>query len=134
MDRLNLIEMIAQNWDGAISLAIYVRLEESLLHSQQLILEMFERVESTTNAVMDISILFETDYVHRTSEEGLQSVMYPVNHLRNIALQCATTELVLLTDGDFVPSAGFHDIAKKQYEMAQEIATDGYQYKGKGLG
>ena len=95
---------------------------------------MFERVESQTSALMDISILFETDYIHRNSPEGLQSVMYPVNHLRNLALQCATTELVLLTDGDFMPSAGFHDIAKQQYEMAEAMATDGYQYKGKGLG
>ncbi len=51
---LNLLEQIAQIWDDGISVAIYIRLGESLLHSQ-------ERVEAKYDA-LDISLLFETDY------------------------------------------------------------------------
>merc|ERR1719242_1095278 len=121
MDRLDLIELIASNWNGVISVAIYIRLEESLLHSLQLILELFERVETTYDALLDISVLFETDYLFkRTAKNGLHSVMYPVNHLRNLALQTSRTELVLLTDGDFMPSRNFHNVASKQYDMAAE--------------
>merc|ERR1712228_220598 len=121
MDRLDLIHLIAQNWSGVICVAIYIRLEESLLHSMQLIVELFEEIEAQTNALLDVSLLFETDYLYKQRfDNGLHSVMYPVNHLRNLALQTATTELVLLTDGDFMPSKDFHSIASKQYDLASQ--------------
>eukprot|EP01083_Nonionella_stella_P300263 1024066_1 len=121
MDRLHLIEMIASNWRGVISLAIYIRLEESLLHAQQLITESFERIETKYDAILDISLLFETDYLYkRQTDKGLYSVMYPVNHLRNVALQSAKTDLILLTDGDFVTSHAFHDEALQQWDVAMK--------------
>ena len=118
MDRLNLLEIMASNWNGIISVAIYIRLEESLLHSLELILELFEKCENKYDyALLDISLLFEIEYLNKINNNGgLYSVMYPINHLRNLALQCAKTEFVLLIDGDFIPNKGFHDKAIKQYK------------------
>jgi glycosyltransferase-like protein LARGE len=46
--------------------------------------------------------------------------LYPVNALRNLALKAASTDLVLLLDVDFVPSAGAHDAIAKDEQLRQE--------------
>merc|ERR1719229_387411 len=124
LDRINLIEFICQKWTGVISVTIYIRLEESIPKSLALIDALHQRAESQYSALLDISILFESQPRDKDGfDKGLMGVMYPVNHARNIALQCARTELVLLSDGDFMPSENFHDRAVQQFATAAGMAA-----------
>ena len=45
----------------------------------------------------------------RTDSDGVD-VLYPINHLRNLALDNASSELVFLLDVDFVPSLNMHEM------------------------
>ena len=43
---------------------------------------------------------------------------YPVNYLRNVALNQVTTPFVLLSDIDFLPMFGLYDYLRKAVVMA----------------
>ncbi len=48
---------------------------------------------------------------------------YPVNTLRNVALDNAPTELVYLTDVDFVPSIGIHEALQRYSRHMKRNST-----------
>eukprot|EP01083_Nonionella_stella_P207708 754284_1 len=116
LDRLPLVSLVAQHWHEIISLAIYIPLEASLVQTQHIIYAFWHGIELNTSTVLDIHLLFETEYIDKPPiDRGRYRVMYPVNHLRNIALQCAQSEYVLLADADFIPSHNLHVLAKQEY-------------------
>ena len=91
LDRLDKFLLLLEHWDGPLSIAMY----GTDAQAQNLTLFLAEQGVHRSNLAIHI--------VYR------QGKFYPVNHLRNVALNAVTTPYVFLNDGDFLPSYGlFH--------------------------
>jgi len=88
LDRLLMLEQIVNHWKGPISFALYLTDPES-----QIFLEYYEK-SALLKSRCDVGY-------HVVYKEG---DFYPVNFLRNLALDQAVTEFVFLSDVDFIPS------------------------------
>ena len=87
MDRLSMIERILKHWAGPVSLALYASDSETKEFTDYMDgLELANR---------------ENLVVHVVYKEYKR--FYPVNYLRNVALNASNTPFVFLTDIDFVP-------------------------------
>ncbi|XP_076351503.1 xylosyl- and glucuronyltransferase LARGE1-like isoform X2 [Tachypleus tridentatus] len=97
MDRLQMVEALCKHWDGPISLALYMSDSE---------------VQQFLSYTLNSEVLRNRKNVgyHIVYREG---PFYPVNLLRNVALQQVTTPFVFLTDIDFLPMYGLYDYMKK---------------------
>lgn len=91
MDRFPSFEKLCENWNGPISAAIFASDYETS------ILESFYKNSDVLNKRSNIGyhIVFKTSH----------NDVYPINLLRNIALQQANTKFVFLLDVDFVPNS-----------------------------
>ncbi|XP_063366135.1 xylosyl- and glucuronyltransferase LARGE2s-like [Cydia amplana] len=95
MDRLQFLERLVKHWEGPLSAAIY------LSDCEVGVLESFIKDFSDTLSVRK-NIGYHLVFKH-------ESTHYPVNYLRNVALQNVNTPYVFLMDVDFVPMAGLYD-------------------------
>ena len=97
MDRLQMVEALCQHWEGPISLAMYMSDSE---------------VQQFLGYAQTSEILRERKNIgyHIVYREG---PFYPINHLRNVALQQVTTPFVFLTDVDFLPMFGLYEYMKR---------------------
>ena len=85
-DRLNIFRQMLERWSGPVSVALYTQNLEADLRE---IAPFRDRV--------DFHLV------------GASQGLYPVNTLRNVALDNSRTDFVILADVDFVPSAGIHE-------------------------
>ncbi|ESO10640.1 hypothetical protein HELRODRAFT_71957, partial [Helobdella robusta] len=94
IDRIQMLEMLASYWPGPISLALYLSDAEAqeFLRFQQGSVILSER--------------YNIGY-HVVFKDGHH---YPVNHLRNVALNSTLTTYAFLTDIDFLPMPGLYDV------------------------
>ncbi|KAJ2945231.1 hypothetical protein O0L34_g9302 [Tuta absoluta] len=94
MDRLQFFERLVRYWEGPVSAAIY------LADCEVSRLESFIREQATLSSRSNIAyhLVFKHDAMH-----------YPVNYLRNVALEHCTTPYVFLMDADFVPMHGLYE-------------------------
>ncbi|XP_041969668.1 LARGE xylosyl- and glucuronyltransferase 2-like [Aricia agestis] len=95
MDRMQFLERLVKYWDGPLSAAIY------LSDCEVTKLESFIQDWSTTLSArknVGYHLVFKHDAVH-----------YPVNYLRNVALENVNTPYVFLMDADFVPMVGLYE-------------------------
>ena len=97
MDRLQMVEALCQHWEGPISLALYLSDSE---------------VQQFLGYAQTSEILSERKNIgyHIVYRDG---PFYPINHLRNVALQQITTPFVFLTDIDFLPMFGLYEYLKR---------------------
>ena len=97
MDRLQMVEALCQHWEGPISLAMYMSDSE---------------VQQFLGYAQTSEILGERKNIgyHIVYREG---PFYPINHLRNVALQQVNTPFVFLTDVDFLPMFGLYEYLKR---------------------
>ncbi|KAK4699557.1 hypothetical protein P7C70_g6705, partial [Phenoliferia sp. Uapishka_3] len=106
VSRLRRFERITSTWDGPLSITIYltdaadISTLESHLLSSPTALAAYRSLALT---------IIKPDY--SISEAALiNRLRYPINKLRNLALNLAPTSYVLVTDADFVPSPRMHSI------------------------
>ncbi|CAG2110115.1 unnamed protein product, partial [Medioppia subpectinata] len=97
MDRLQMVEALCQHWEGPISLAMYMSDSE---------------VQQFLGYAQTSEILRERKNIgyHIVYRDG---PFYPINHLRNVALQQVNTPFVFLTDVDFLPMFGLYEYLKR---------------------
>ena len=88
MDRLQTLEIILHHWVGPISLALYATDAETI--------EFTEYINSLSIAKNKWNFVVHVVY----KEKGR---LYPVNYLRNVALNASNSPFVFLSDIDFVP-------------------------------
>ena len=93
VDRLAMLEPLLSHWSGPVSLALYLSDEES-----QTFLEHHAQSE-VVRSRCDVGY-------HLVYKEGSH---YPVNFLRNLAMDQAKTKYVFLSDVDFLPSLGSYE-------------------------
>lgn len=105
LSRLSRFERTLRDWDGPLSVAIYLTDPTDIQA-----LEDYLSDEENLAAFRSISLtIVKPDY---TLDENalLNRLRYPINNLRNLALELAPTPYVLVTDADFVPSPNMHTI------------------------
>uniref|UniRef100_A0A023F5B6 Putative large catalytic domain has closest similarity to gt8 glycosyltransfer n=1 Tax=Triatoma infestans TaxID=30076 RepID=A0A023F5B6_TRIIF len=100
MDRLQMVEMMSKHWDGPISLTLYM---------------------SDTEAQQFLSYALSSEVLNSRKDIGYHIVykegnFYPVNFLRNVALQQVNTPYAFLTDIDFLPMFGLYSYLKKSIQ------------------
>lgn len=97
VDRLPRLEAMCRSWAGAISCAVHVPRGESVAEFAETLKAFHEKVEGIEGgAALFLSLRQETGEVVEWAR-GL----YPINALRNVALDAARTARVLCLDVDF---------------------------------
>ncbi|KAM9220831.1 xylosyl- and glucuronyltransferase LARGE2 isoform 3-T3 [Dugong dugon] len=107
MDRLQMLEALCSHWPGPMSLALYLTDAET---------QQFLRF---VEASMVLSARSNVAY-HVVYREG---PLYPVNHLRNVALAQALTSYVFLSDIDFLPAYSLYGYLRasiKQLDLGSQ--------------
>jgi len=135
IDRLHALETQCSIWGAVVSAAVYVPLVDNAIVSEDgdlsgggmeaaiAAIEKFHRKqENEGKCVLDMLLVSE-DVV------SLRYVgLYPVNALRNRAIQLASTDIILLLDADFVPNRDLsEDLANPQMYDALHRATSAHQ-------
>lgn len=97
MDRSQMVEALCEQWEGPISLAMYMSDSE---------------VQQFLGYAQTSKILSERKNIgyHIVYKDG---PFYPINHLRNVALRQVVTPYVFLSDIDFLPMAGLYEYLKR---------------------
>ena len=98
IDRLSVFESLSKRWNGPISAAFYLD-DNQVKHLKRYVKES-KILSSRTNIGYHV--------VHR---EGL---FYPINYLRNIALNSVNTEYTFLVDVDFLPSNQLYQVLREK--------------------
>jgi len=98
-DRIPVFKKMLERWTGPISAALY---------SQD--------VSKDTKDIEDL--LDRVDFHIVGASQGL----YPVNTLRNVAINKANTDFIILADVDFVPSEGIYEATKS---FVEKLASTG---------
>ncbi|XP_052215378.1 xylosyl- and glucuronyltransferase LARGE2s-like isoform X2 [Dreissena polymorpha] len=102
MDRLQMLETICKHWEGPISLALYMSDAEA---------QQFLRYAHGSETLMNRNNIG----YHVVYKDGQY---YPVNYLRNVAMQQVHTEFMFLSDIDFLPMYGLYEYLKTAVRMA----------------
>lgn len=136
IDRLSALEVQCSLWSGVITASVYVpavgtrivssnkkianRTPSVLLNYME---EFHAAQEASGRCKLDLLYIYEE--VPSIELVGL----YPVNAMRNRALQAAKTDIVLLLDADFVPNRDLSDEiqAPENYEILHKAVTGGGQ-------
>lgn len=105
IDRLQMIETLCLHWEGPISLALYMSDSETQL--------LLSYVQSSSELVNRRNVGY-----HIVFKEGQ---FYPVNYLRNIALEHARTPFVFLSDIDFVPVSGTYTTLRQTLKISSNM-------------
>ncbi len=117
MDRLHMIELLCQRWNGSLSLALYL----SDAETQQLV--SFVRGSSVLRDRRNVGY-------HVVYREG--GLLYPVNALRNVALEAVRTPFVFLSDADFLPGGAAGGDAHEAFSSAVGQLLAGQENKKVG--
>ena len=88
MDRLHMLVPLLERWTGPASIALYLTDAEAQ--------DFVDHWEGSPSLTSRCNVGFHVMY-----KEG---DFYPINTLRNLALEHAETDYVFLTDIDFLPS------------------------------
>ena len=88
MDRLHMLVPLLERWSGPASIAVYLTDTEAQ--------DFVDHWERSTSLTSRCNVGYHVAY-----KEGN---LYPINALRNLALEQAATDYVFLTDIDFLPS------------------------------
>ncbi|KAL2612389.1 hypothetical protein R1flu_024081 [Riccia fluitans] len=104
-DRLMTVEKSAKTWTGEMVVAVHVGLRNETSRIYRRFSNLHRRIEALGRCRLHIyfALELELDDLEESSNA------YPVNALRNVALEKAKTDLVFLLDPDFVLNPGSVD-------------------------
>ncbi len=118
-----LLEMM-KRWSGPISVSVFIN-DSSLIKSVQLMIRQFKydnalaAMGSDRTSSSRVSFHLVTDM---DSNRGKDVNMFPRNLLRNVAVDNAEADYVLVLDVDFAPSMGAHEnLVRHLEEVEQEM-------------
>lgn len=101
LDRINTVKETLSRWKGKTSLVLNVDKKEDCILS-----EKFDRLFCHVNKNQPKADDSDKSFYY---SGGIVGTSYPVNLLRNIALELVETDLVFLIDADFVPDSNIFD-------------------------
>ncbi|KER29887.1 hypothetical protein T265_03580 [Opisthorchis viverrini] len=99
-DRIHRVEEIAKRWEGPVSLALYVTDRDAAI-----LVDFVSRSQLLVNRT---NIGYHLVYV--------DGILYPINKLRNVAMQFAQTKFIFILDVDFIPSPNMYSELKTTIE------------------
>eukprot|EP01135_Chromosphaera_perkinsii_P003929 Nk52_evm30s262 gene=Nk52_evmTU30s262 len=108
-ERFDVLPKLLYHWEGPISIAVYImdsQVPDLMRH--------LDNIQRTLKQRKNIGL-------HLVYKQG---EMYPVNTLRNIALDRVLTPYVFIMDGDFLPCFNLHSILRKA--VSTTFLTDAY--------
>lgn len=105
MDRLHMLEPLCEQWAGPLSITLYA--SDADLRAVRALVAASHVLRSSNKLAF-----------HVVSKSGR---LYPVNHLRNIALRYASTPYVYLSDIDFIPMPAMYHYIR---EANRVLGTD----------
>lgn len=103
ISRLARFERTLAAWDGPISLTVYLTDETDIAA-----LELYLLDETKLAAYRGLALTIVKPDYSVTEAALLERLRYPINKLRNFALNLAPTPYVVVTDADFLPSPDMH--------------------------
>ncbi|CAM6107877.1 unnamed protein product [Calypogeia fissa] len=117
LDRLERLEAQTKAWSGVICAAVMCPCPcgpESLRDAKHCILALHGRVEAKGGPCrLDIVLVAHEQKKNSKDFPCEEPWRYPINSLRNVALQSAATELVIVLDVDFLPGFGIQEQLRK---------------------
>jgi len=134
IDRIPALANQCKVWGGVISVAVHVPLVDGsivssddrlagmpLTHPIKTLDKFFAQQENSGRCKLDMLYVYEE--VPSLDLVGL----YPVNALRNRALQFASTEMVMLIDADFIPNLELSEVLQDpaEYEILRRATAGG---------
>ncbi|KAL3685628.1 hypothetical protein R1sor_003650 [Riccia sorocarpa] len=105
-DRLPAVEAMAKSWGGTMCVAFYVTSKSELKKLYPKLRNLHSKVEAQKQCRLNACVVSEEGPLADTEA---RPPLYPINAMRNVALNMAVTDLVLILDADFVPSKRMHD-------------------------
>ena len=131
LDRIDRLQQQLASWRGPASVALYVDEQmgsAAAAEAEEAALARLRSASSEAASQLVVSLLYRAEEPKaaeepKTAEDDGHTPLYPINALRNLALEQATTELVLLLDVDFVPSAGLLRDLKRDGALLDELRT-----------
>lgn len=149
IDRLERFFRMGQSWGGHVSAAIFIPYIEGSVEAEWCLahlkdrnekLMILQRTQKRTLFTWDVGVMFAREEDVATgntvhSAKDLYDKLYPVNALRNLALDQVETDLVLLVDVDFWFSSGAVYAANGQSTTWKVPLCEirNFAKKGKGL-
>lgn len=103
VSRLERFDRLLQHWDGPVSATIYLVDESDLATLADYLRSHSGLLRRVTLTVLKPSYAGDTASL-------LARLRYPINRLRNLAIQAALSPYVLVIDVDFVPSPNMHSL------------------------
>ncbi|KAF2077060.1 hypothetical protein CYY_001627 [Polysphondylium violaceum] len=110
ISRLDRLTEMSKNWDGFISVAIFIK-EDSQVEELEALLELPEHESLKGNTNIHLVYKNPTDKT------------YPINYLRNVAIDHSPTDLVYTLDVDFITSKHSHSLMKKHILKSEYFTT-----------
>jgi len=120
VDRISRLEAMTQTWAGVVSAAVllppphFCAQRKSALNQ---LAQLHERVEARGECRLDIATL------HVEAATRVYDTMYPINALRNLALDQAKSALVFLLDIDFEVSSNLYSELQSSYQTVHDAAV-----------
>ena len=120
IDRIERLEQMAREFDGPISAAIYLGFNGNIAEEQER-LDVFYNQSATLQAFVDVHLVFDRKipWYSITSADNNENnhgkSPYPINLLRQIALDCVKTDWVWYLEADMVPMRNAQAILAKRW-------------------
>ncbi|KXS10026.1 glycosyltransferase family 49 protein [Gonapodya prolifera JEL478] len=109
LDRLDRLEMLATLWEGPISVALYIDDLPKNASLVRVVEDIKKTLQPVANGRMVLTVVLGPHFVAPSNlTYHPYDILYPINHLRNLALKQCTTEFVFSIDVDFLPSEGLY--------------------------
>jgi glycosyltransferase-like protein LARGE len=108
---------LASRWSGFISVAIYFAMDTTFkISSLEEALQVIDRLRAKHS-------ILETVHFHVVVNTG-REVGYPYNFLRNVALNNAVTDYVMVLDADLIPPPNAHDTILQKFKTLPELMSN----------
>ena len=121
-ERLHHLEHIVKHWGGPVSAVIYVGHRESSQNDEiTQISNFWDSAADTISSFLDVHIVYDDKRPWFSTSAGGQQNPYPINLLRQIALDAAQTEWVLLLEADMVTVPNAQDVVERSWGQMMEI-------------
>ena len=98
-DRVSRLPHLLSHWSGPASIAIYV--EDHDLENLYKTLNSSATISTRARKDLSIHVVFNN------------SIVYPINYIRNVAMDCVSTPYMFLDDFDFLPNFESYPAIKK---------------------
>lgn len=114
INRLTRLDAMARSWQGPISAVLYVGYRGDRDDEVAGLNEYWEQSDALQRFV-DLHVIFKSEQPW-FAWEGMVVDPYPINLLRQIAVEYARTEYIMYAEGDMVPSPEGHAIIASNWD------------------